>query len=266
MVSNQSGSDVRLLRHNLDDGERPLAATVIRGLPKQLRLARDNTVRLEGSSLAGAIERLLTLLSRPQTAALFVMDGDEHLTARQISALRRRASKPSDYPKLRVGALRDTRPEPKPRPDGQRAPARPVQCERFRVKTIARYLLDIRPETDQVKRKPILETLALDRCEMAEAEALSVALLSARFAQAGGKDPTMIAQSILYAMLDLMTLLARGSTAYVLVLDHDHLADAAKPRWLDKYTHAARTLTSPSARTLYMKRTKAERVARARVV
>lgn len=258
----QCGSEVSLLRHVLDAEGRALAQTLNHRLAKGARFPIKTCPSLEGTHLKMSIARLLELLARHETAALFILDGEEHLSVKQLSALRRRASKPLGYPKLLVGSLKNARAEPDTASGADPKPSKSTQCLRLRVKTVASYLTEVSCRKGSTLPRPILERLALPKTEWPEAENLALALLLARFEGMGAA--TQLPLALLFALLDLVTVLSRGSSAHILVLDHIHLADATDPRALDNYTKPARTLATLSARTIYKRRVKAEQQTRLR--
>jgi hypothetical protein len=251
-------TEIRLVRHSLSPDERPIAAALAAKIGRGLPLFRNGeSTPIPAKGLAGAIAFLLELLARSQTAAVFILDGSEHLSSRQVSALRRRISVPERNAKWLVGSVKDSPPS-KARKD--RRPATPTtRCQRLLVKTIAPYLVSLQPNKEKMSvGLPILEDRKLPSSELTAATELAVSLLAARFVSASGALP----RAIVFVLLDLVTMLARGTTAYLLVLDHDHLADAADPKALDKYTSPALTLAAPSVRIQRKRRLKAERLER----
>ena len=261
MFKPRNGRDIPLIRHSLSEAEREVANTLAENFRKGLPLEKGKRTSVRAIALAEAITLLLDVLSRSQTAAVVILDGSEHLSSYQVSALRRRQSVPERSPKWLVGSIKDTRPEPKPNKDG--GPGKSIaRAQRFLVKTIAPYLVTIRPDSGKLARMPILEHRKLPAAELPAAEDLAVSLLSARFA--ADRDPAYegIPAGIIYALLDLVTMLALGTTAYMLVLDHEHLADAADPRAFGKYTYPAATLAKPSARTQRQRQRHSEKLKR----
>lgn len=266
------GADVLVLRHALQKDEKQAARDLAGQVSRGLFAGGRRSLAVTGPALAAAVGELLNLLGRCETGALFVLDGSEHLTTKQIAALRRRSGHPIRDPKLAVGALEDPRPATGRKVDGSVHETPPRRNMRFRISSVARHLttagrglLTARNKA-KVDRAPILAPLALPAAERDEANRLGQALLEARFAGTPDTPVGAMPRAILFALLDLVTILVRGSRAYVLVLDHDHLDDVGDPRALDAYTVPALLLEKISARTIYRQRVKAQKAARMRVL
>ena len=82
---------------------------------------------------------------------------------------------------------------------------------RFRISTILDYLTDLREFKSKVRRKPILESFTLPPSELSEAMALAEALLTRRSANSADRNPNKLPQSILFALIDLVTVVIRGT-------------------------------------------------------